>query len=69
VHSIYTNLAEQPPVSQGDVVSMGQIIGSVGGTALGETNTVPHLHFAMTCDGLSADPSGYLATDVEWLSN
>jgi murein DD-endopeptidase MepM/ murein hydrolase activator NlpD len=67
VHTIYTNLAEEPPVSQGDVVSMGQIIGSVGGTALGETNAVPHLHFAVTYDGRSADPTEYLPT--EWIDN
>ena len=39
---------------------MGQVIGSVGGTALGETNQVSHLHFAMTLDGISADPLAYL---------
>jgi murein DD-endopeptidase MepM/ murein hydrolase activator NlpD len=67
VHTIYTNLAEQPPVSEGDVVSMGQVVGSVGGTALGETNVVPHLHFAMTCDGITADPDDYLPSG--WLDN
>lgn len=63
MHSIYANLAAEPPVSEGEVVTMGQVIGSVGGTALGETNEVPHLHFAMTRDGLSADPMDYLPTD------
>ena len=59
-HSLYANLAAEPPVSVGQVVTMGQVIGSVGSTALGEINQVSHLHFAMTKDALSADPMDYL---------
>ncbi len=62
-HSIYANLAAEPPVGVGQVVTMGQVIGSVGTTALGEVNQVSHLHFAMTKDGLSTDPMGYLPED------
>ena len=60
VHSIYANLASQPLVSEGDRVTMGQTIGSVGKTALAETNVVPHLHLAMTLDGVRTDPMNYL---------
>jgi len=60
VHSIYANLASEPTVREGDTVTMGQIIGSVGGTALAETNEVPHLHLAMTLDGVRTDPMNYL---------
>ena len=63
VHTVYSNLAGQPPVSAGDIVTMGQIIGSVGSTALAETNQVSHLHFAMTMDGISADPMTYLPSN------
>ncbi len=63
VHSVYANLAAQPSVTAGDRVTMGQVIGSVGGTALGEVNQVSHLHFAMKQDGMSADPTLYLASD------
>jgi len=63
VHTIYSNLASEPPVSEGQTVTMGQTIGSVGKTALAEVNEVPHLHFAMTLDGRSADPMAYLDTD------
>lgn len=63
VHSVYANLASEPPVSEGDVVTMGQVIGSVGGTALAETNEVPHLHFSMTLDGVRTNPMDYLP---EW---
>jgi len=60
VHTIYSNLAAQPAVCEGDTVTMGQIIGAVGGTALGETNMVPHLHFAMELDGAPTNPIEYL---------
>lgn len=65
VHSIYSNLAAEPPVWEGETVTMGQTIGSVGNTALGETNMVPHLHLAMTKDGASADPMDYLPSRGE----
>ena len=60
VHTVYANLAEVPTVKEGDIVKMGQVIGAVGDTALGETNEVCHLHFAMTLDGASVDPTSYL---------
>ena len=63
IHSVYANLAEQPPVAPGDDVAMGQVIGSVGGTALGEVNQVSHLHFAMRQDGITTDPTAYLPSD------
>ena len=64
VHSVYANLAGSPNVTAGEVVTMGQVIGSVGATALAETNQVSHLHFAMTQDGVSADPTLYLPSGV-----
>lgn len=63
VHTVYANLAAEPPVGEGDRVTMGQVIGSVGGTALGEVNQVAHLHFAATLDGAPADPFEYLPED------
>ena len=63
VHSVYANLAAEPPVSAGATVTMGQVIGSVGSTALGEVNQVSHLHFAVKSDGSSADPLAYLPAD------
>ena len=60
IHSVYANLAEEPTVSVGEWVTMGQVIGSVGGTALAETNVVPHLHLAMTRDGRPIDPTELL---------
>ena len=58
--SQYSNLAAAPTVSVGDYVSVGQVLGAVGDTALGEAGEVCHLHFAMTRDGVSVDPTDYL---------
>ncbi len=65
VHTIYSNLAAEPNISVGDAVTMGQVVGSVGSTALGEANEVSHLHFAMTLDGVSVDPMDYLDEMIE----
>lgn len=58
--SVYSNLAEQPTVTVGQSVKMGDIIGSVGTTALAEAGEVYHLHFAMRANGESVDPTEYL---------
>lgn len=60
VRSVYANLAAEPPVREGDWVATGQVIGSVGGTAIAETNMVPHLHLSMTRDGARIDPTELL---------
>ena len=60
IESFYANLASTPAVQEGDTVKMGDVLGSVGDTALGEIGEEAHLHFAMRCDGESADPAEYL---------
>ena len=60
VCSIYSNLAATPAVSEGDTVSLGDTIGAVGDTAIGETGEVSHLHFAMEKDGARCDPFDYI---------
>lgn len=58
--STYANLAATPAVSEGQEVGVGQVLGAVGDTALCEIGEASHLHFSMTKDGLSADPTEYL---------
>ena len=58
--SVYSNLAALPTVVAGDSVSMGDTIGAVGTTAICETNSPYHLHFAMRVNGESVDPTAYL---------
>ena len=58
--STYSNLADKPTVKQGDSVSSGDVIGSVGATALCEVGQSSHVHIAMSKDGNSVDPRKYL---------
>jgi murein DD-endopeptidase MepM/ murein hydrolase activator NlpD len=60
LRSVYSNLASMPTVYEGDNVMTGEVIGSVGVTAPGETKDKPHLCFSMTLDGISVNPSEYL---------
>lgn len=58
--SVYANLAEEPAVGVGTWVEPGMVIGAVGDTALCEIGQEGHLHFAVTVDGIAADPLDYL---------
>lgn len=60
VVSTYANLASVPTVSAGDSVATGDVIGSVGNTAIAESALPTHLHLEMTKDGLPTDPTGFL---------
>lgn len=50
------NLAAVPTVEVGDVVTVGDVIGSVGETAIAESALPGHLHFSVAQDGQSVDP-------------
>lgn len=58
--SSYANLAATPTVAVGDKVLCGDTIGSVGDTACCESAMTTHLHFAMSLEGESVDPTVYL---------
>ena len=58
--SVYANLDSMPAVSAGDWVEAGDLVGSVGSTAICEVAQNSHLHFAMQCDGESVNPMDYL---------
>ena len=60
IKTVYANLADVPAVNVGDWVTAGATIGSVGTTAICEIGQGTHLHFAITVNGVSADPIGYL---------
>lgn len=57
----YSSLSEELSVSVGDTVTMGQVIGTVGTTALVETALGPHVHFSVTYQDKSMDPMEFLA--------
>ena len=60
LRSVYANLAATPAVQAGDEVKLGDVVGSIGTTAMAEKGDVTHLHFAMSVDGVSVDPREYL---------
>lgn len=58
--STYANLAAVPTVEVGDSVLAGDVIGSVGQTAIAESALPDHLHFVMQQDGEPVNPLDYL---------
>jgi len=61
LESTYSNLAAAPTVSEGDAVAVGDVIGSVGNTALAESGMGSHLHLAFRLNGVPVDPRDYLS--------
>lgn len=57
----YASLQSSPAVAAGDKVSCGDVIGTVGSTALLEEKTGPHLHFTVLQNGAATDPNSFLA--------
>lgn len=57
----YSSLAQELSVKPGDQVTMGQVIGCVGSTALVETTMGSHIHFAVTYQDMPMDPAEFLS--------
>jgi murein DD-endopeptidase MepM/ murein hydrolase activator NlpD len=45
----------------GDQVTAGQVIGTVGDTALLESGIGEHVHFSVSCNGTPVDPKDFLS--------
>ena len=60
-YTIYKNLSETLPdgIKEGSSVRSGQLIASVGESAMLEVAEEPHLHFEMTVADLAVDPLEY----------
>ena len=56
----YSNLAAMPAVSAGMRVTAGDVIGSVGASALLESASASHLHFSVRHNGKSVDPVQFI---------
>ena len=56
----YSSLGAEVSVTAGQTVSAGDVIGTVGCTALLETAIGDHLHFSVTCNGETVDPNEFL---------
>ena len=64
--TVYKNLSKQlaDGIAVGAEVEAGQLLGSVGDTAMIEIAEEPHLHMEMTVKGLQVDPLEYFSKDV-----
>lgn len=60
LYSVYSNLAENPPVKVGDAVASDTVVGEIGDTAVAESGKEPHLHFAMYEGNDAVNPEEYL---------
>ncbi|NLK86571.1 MAG: peptidoglycan DD-metalloendopeptidase family protein [Clostridiaceae bacterium] len=58
--TLYRNLAADDTVIVNQKVKQGEIIGSIGNTAMDESSEQPHLHFEVLKDDVNQDPTNYL---------
>ena len=65
--SVYKNLSTESTegLKSGIEVASGEIIGSVGDSALCEIADEPHLHFELKIGGVSVDPEDYITFAVD----
>ncbi len=65
-YTVYKNLAAELPQSVvvGAAVKAGDVIGTVGESAMVEIAEEPHLHVEMTVGGLQVDPTDYFDEDA-----
>ena len=65
-YTIYKNLSATLPehVKVGTAVKAGDVIATVGESAMVEVCDEPHLHLEMTVNGLQVDPTDYLDEDA-----
>jgi len=58
--TLYRNLASDEIVAVNQKVKQGEIIGSIGNSAMDESSEQPHLHFEVLVNDKNADPTDYL---------
>ncbi|MBQ8826519.1 MAG: M23 family metallopeptidase [Oscillospiraceae bacterium] len=61
LEGFYCNLSKDIPVTEGQSVSAGTILGTVGNTAQGEIKEPAHLHFALKKNGEWIDPIAFIS--------
>ena len=60
MRTVYSNLREAPPVTEGQRLESRALIGYVGDTAISECADRSHLHFELYIGESPADPQKYL---------
>ena len=59
----YSSLQKDVPVTAGQQVVAGEVIGRVGTTSAAESQIGPHLHFSVSRDGAVIDPRDYVGSE------
>ena len=59
----YSSLQKDVPVTAGQQVVAGEVIGRVGTTSAAESQMGPHLHFSVSRDGAEIDPRDYVGSE------
>ena len=59
----YSSLQKDMPVTAGQQVVAGEVIGRVGTTSAAESQMGPHLHFSVSRDGAVIDPRDYVGSE------
>ncbi len=59
----YSSLQKDVPVTAGQQVVAGEVIGRVGTTSVAESQMGPHLHFSVSRDGAVIDPRDYVGSE------
>ena len=59
--SVYSNLNSDVKVKEGESVSSGAVIGTVGDSSISELADEAHLHFAIKVNGVSVNPLDYIS--------
>ena len=59
----YSSLQKDVPVTAGQQVVAGEVIGRVGTTSAAESQRGPHLHFSVSRDGAVIDPRDYVGSE------
>ena len=62
--SLYRNLASDETVTVNQKVKQGEVIGSIGNTAIDESSEQPHLHFEVLKKDVNVDPLTYLPNNA-----
>lgn len=60
IKTLYRNLATDENVTVNQKVKQGEVIGSIGNTAMDESVEPPHLHFEVLKNGVNENPMDYL---------
>ncbi|MBQ9832857.1 MAG: M23 family metallopeptidase, partial [Clostridia bacterium] len=61
--SVYANLKEEPPVSEGQLIESRDLIGFIGDTAISECGDASHLHFELYKGTNTVNPVDYVRFD------